>query len=644
MKHLSIIMIWTSFLASFVMAPPSNSIKAEAAAPAVVINEIAWMGTTQSYSDEWLELYNQTNADINLSGWTLESRDGSFRVPLSGQIHSKDTFLLERTDDNAVPGLRADEIYSDTLVNNGLDLILKNNQGTIIDEAGKWYAGDNSSKAAMVRVSPKVKGTDQANWRTAKVRYDTGFGTPDAVPPTDSANLQYINNAQGSINAYFNKPSDSSHQTNGGGANAKINLETRLIDRIHQARSSIDIAIYEINLPNTVEAIIDKAAQGIDVRMIVDAKDPADSDYAERYQLMRSDLERLSRGKDGQVGTNDDVHLYADSPIFAVKDPIYRTKHGLEADGYRDFPNKTLEIGNHEESGYVIASGEEKASGGYYSPANQMHNKFVVIDGERVWTGSWNYTTTGLYGSDANRDSGILEGNTQNALDIHSSDLASIYMKEFNEMWGSDNKVPAPLKSNFGNRKSDNTLHTVNVGGSTVNVYFTGGDDAIGHVVNYINHDADYKAYFSIFSWSDQPLVNALKVKWEGSDQDLTGTLTGFDVKGVFDSSFWTQWWSASVDMTGRTAKKTSTGNPNIRWNNPAPVYEDHEDRKLHDKYMIIDPGTTSDPAVITGSTNWSTNGNVYNDENLLIIHNGNVANQYTQDFFERYAIAQGGK
>ena len=93
--------------------------------------------------------------------------------------------------------------------------------------------------------------------------------------------------------------------------------------------------------------------------------------------------------------------------------------------------------------------------------------------------------------------------------------------------------------------------------------------------------------------------------------------------------------------MTGRTATG-SQNNPNIRWANPAPVYKDGEDTILHHKYMIIDGHTTSSPAVITGSTNWSANGNDINDENLLIIHDADIADQYMQEFYARYYQAGG--
>ena len=49
----------------------------EAKASSVVINEIAWMGTKDSYNNEWIELYNNTNFDINLKDWKIVSKDNS---------------------------------------------------------------------------------------------------------------------------------------------------------------------------------------------------------------------------------------------------------------------------------------------------------------------------------------------------------------------------------------------------------------------------------------------------------------------------------------------------------------------------------------------------------------------------------------
>lgn len=288
-----------------------------------------------------------------------------------------------------------------------------------------------------------------------------------------------------------------------------------------------------------------------------------------------------------------------------------------------------------------MVEGEQKTDGGYYSPSTQMHNKFAVIDDSWVFTGSWNFTVTGLYGSDENMANGILDGNQNHVVEVNSPVLAGIYVTEFNEMWGSAALMPDLQNANFSSRKTDNTAHEAMIGGKRVEIFFSPGDNAVARMAELIRNEAHLKTYFTIFAWSDQVLVDELKNKWEGSYEDQKGTLTGFDVKGVFDSSFWTQWWSASIEMTGQTAEG-SANNPNTRWANPAPVYKDAESRKLHSKTMLVDADTDSDPTVIVGSTNWSANGEDINDENLLIIHDKAITNQFVQEFNARYLQAGG--
>ena len=144
----------------------------------VVISEIAWMGTTYSYSDEWIELYNNTSSDINLNGWTLSSTDGTPSINLSGTIPANSYFLLERTDDNSVPSITADLTYSGALGNTAENLELKDSSGTLVDNLNSWYAGNNSTKATMERIDNAASGTDASNWMTATDTYDGGYGTP----------------------------------------------------------------------------------------------------------------------------------------------------------------------------------------------------------------------------------------------------------------------------------------------------------------------------------------------------------------------------------------------------------------------------------------------------------------------------------
>jgi len=102
---------------------PSTTSTALAASSDVIINEIAWMGTTVSANDEWLELFNNTTGPIILDGWILKSADEKLKINLKGVISARGFYLLERTDDTTVPNITADLIYKGALSNTGEDII-----------------------------------------------------------------------------------------------------------------------------------------------------------------------------------------------------------------------------------------------------------------------------------------------------------------------------------------------------------------------------------------------------------------------------------------------------------------------------------------------------------------------------------------
>jgi phosphatidylserine/phosphatidylglycerophosphate/cardiolipin synthase-like enzyme len=977
----------------------------------VVINEVAWMGTTGSTANEWIELYNTTGSSISLSSWTLKAADNTPSVTLSGSIGAYGYYLLERTDDNTIPGIAADKIYTGAMTDTGEELVLRDAGNTVIDTAnqnGSWFAGTTTNRATMARTEVGASGTTSANWHTASASYGSGLGLgtpraanvpggtsddwyalyftdhlntvmPDYGPktianaliaaidaattsidfsvygfngceeiidaldaaqtrgvtvrgvvdsyasgfypyratqtvidrigtvvadaddrimhnkffvidgryvwtgstnvsrpeieteyysdvailidstaladvytdefeemyagnfhdektdntthvlpalpdgtviesyfaPTDDAqtnaivrainqaqtkinmrtffltsqaivdaledakdrgvtiriildaasahnefslhaalrsygisvkvenwggtehikafsvdssivvlgsqnftasgntasdeNTLYIQNrpmaasfdsafdtawnsisntwlsadpdpessdspgslsdlidndhddltdegapesinttstADGAINVYFNRQAVAAGASSGSNvANYNVNLEDRLTARIATATSTIDVATYELELPDVVDELIDRADNGVRVRVIADAKDPLNEDLSEdaSYKRARVFYEKILRGADNTLGTSDDGHVFADSVIFAVTDSSFRTSYGLPSSP-SDLPSVTVKIGSNTVNGYLLADGELKnTSGGlnnYYTYGDQMHNKFVIVDGTWTWTGSWNFTINDTFGSEANRTANIRSGHTNHGVEIRSTALAAAYIAEFEEMWGSNTATPNIATSNFHSRKADNGTHQVYVGGKLVEVYFSPSEGALARVNEIVEDDADVSARFCIYAFSDQTLTDTLKYLYEGSTSELTGTLTGFKVQGVFESGYWSQYWSSSLDMTGVESSPNATYS--VRWNNKAPVGFDGEDRLLHHKYLIVDEGTASDPFVVTGSMNWSANGEDTNDENTLIIHDAAIANQFYQEFAARYYMAYG--
>ena len=212
MKH----SLYSSVLVALLLTLfPVNS--ALATSSGIVINEIAWMGTTVSANDEWVELYNSTGQIVNLDGWILKTADNKLNIKLSGNIAPGSFYLLERTDDESVPNIVADLIYSGALANGGEHLQLYDAIGVLIDEidcaeklalseANGWVAGDNSVKKTMSKIgqdwedSQNPGGTPKASNATLKtsekltensslstLSYPTGIVINEVLPSPDGA-------------------------------------------------------------------------------------------------------------------------------------------------------------------------------------------------------------------------------------------------------------------------------------------------------------------------------------------------------------------------------------------------------------------------------------------------------------------------
>lgn len=167
-EFLKIVSVFSLVLFSFVL---SNTSARAANALDIVINEIAWTGTEASYNDEWIELHNNTDSTISLDGWLLKAADNAPEIILTGTVPVNGFYLLERTNDDTVPNITADQIYTGALGNKGEHLQLFDNQNNLIDEVNceeGWFTGDNSTKQTMERINPNLTGTVLVNWQTSQ--------------------------------------------------------------------------------------------------------------------------------------------------------------------------------------------------------------------------------------------------------------------------------------------------------------------------------------------------------------------------------------------------------------------------------------------------------------------------------------------
>lgn len=150
----------------------------------VVISEIMWMGSAEDPEDEWIELKNNTDEEVDLSGWNVhyagKGKEGHIEIPHGHSIKADGYFLIlkKKWDETAVnleekpekdEGM--DHVSSMDLKDGGEQLILTDKKGNSSDVAGgedEWFAGEDEEdgKRSMQRKDPQEDGTEEENWET----------------------------------------------------------------------------------------------------------------------------------------------------------------------------------------------------------------------------------------------------------------------------------------------------------------------------------------------------------------------------------------------------------------------------------------------------------------------------------------------
>jgi phosphatidylserine/phosphatidylglycerophosphate/cardiolipin synthase-like enzyme len=216
-----------------------------------------------------------------------------------------------------------------------------------------------------------------------------------------------------------------------------------------------------------------------------------------------------------------------------------------------------------------------------------MHNKFCVLDEKAVWTGSFNPTFRDNY------------KNNNNVVFYQSKLLAESYETEFLEMWN----------GTFG-KGERNKKNKFIINGRQVEAYFCPEDWCANKAI-YTLQEANKSVYFMTFSFTHDEI----------GKQILALAKEGIDVKGVFEKS-------QRNDFTEKiNLENAKLENVKVRWDgNPA---------NMHHKVFIIDNET-----VVTGSFNPTSNGDSNNDENLIIIHDPDVASLFVEEFWKVWGEA----
>ena len=143
----------------------------------LIFNEIAWMGSLESFSNEWIELKNISGETINLSGWQILDKAQQIKIVFGEEdiISSNEFYLLERTDNDSVPNIESDFIYTGGLNDTKESIYLFNNNCGLEDKvlaSPDWPSGNKNNKKTMER-------SNNLNWHTfTGVGQNNIWGTP----------------------------------------------------------------------------------------------------------------------------------------------------------------------------------------------------------------------------------------------------------------------------------------------------------------------------------------------------------------------------------------------------------------------------------------------------------------------------------
>lgn len=196
--------------------------QADTIIPSIIINELAWAGSSSSSQDEWIELKNTTDVEIDITGWQLTkdtSGDDSNETLLLEIIVDLDNpqntiipvdgyFLIANNDsehdfgEEKLSVLNIEPDYIDnsiTLSNTKLSIKLYDgsweDDGDLIDKAGDGampLAGSNSAKTSMERNEVYAPGDLVDSWHESTLATNLDDNVFDKATPKSSNSSELL--------------------------------------------------------------------------------------------------------------------------------------------------------------------------------------------------------------------------------------------------------------------------------------------------------------------------------------------------------------------------------------------------------------------------------------------------------------------
>ena len=370
---------------------------------------------------------------------------------------------------------------------------------------------------------------------------------------------------QGSIRLILNDPKQFERPMNA----CEAEHCRALLELIEGAGESIDFAIYGMrNQTAIMDALVAAKARGVEIRGVVDRDLEGENYYSSTEALVeaignvRSDLKA-----DLAIAKEEARERYD-------REPKCQRPEGFEG------PLQCLAYDLGESCLLAAHASREPIEGG----AKIMHDKFFVVDGRFVWTGSTNVSDSGTGGYNANL-----------VTVVDSKVLAGWYTEEFEQMY-EDGRYHGRKPKPRGEKK-------VSLPDADLEVYFSPQESPISSRLRPIIRSAQDRIDIAVFFLTHKHIVADL----------IDAYRRGVRVRVI-------------LDATG--AKNGYTKHELLRAAGIA-VKVENWGGKMHMKSAVIDGET-----VITGSMNWTSSGDTKNDENTIIVRSPALAKQY-EAFFE---------
>ena len=211
-----------------------------------------------------------------------------------------------------------------------------------------------------------------------------------------------------------------------------------------------------------------------------------------------------------------------------------------------------------------------------------MHDKFIIIDKSELWLGSMNFADGGAY------------DDNNNLIRIHSKEIVENYIKEFEEMF-LDNKFGEDVVAETPNP-------TVMINGTRIDIYFSPDDGVLAALLPVLE-SAQESIYFLAYSFTSNQLGDIVRQKAE-AEVTVAGVMDDEQVRSNQGTEY-DPFRQAELD-----------------------VRIDGIDGLMHHKVFIVD-----EKIVVLGSYNFSQSAEERNDENLMIIYDPVIAEQFLLEF-----------